>query len=158
MLYRLILVFFFFLSLFTLPAFSVQEGCYSNMNLLIAKGFVNKIEETEWVIWNPKRSNAEIAHHRESPSGTWGFARLKEGTHSLHTHIQEEWYFIKQGTGTIQVGERTFKVSAGDRIHIPGNVKHAISKDPTDEEDLIFEYFFPNVKNYNKTVKYEWLD
>lgn len=146
------------LSLCLTTELHAQKNCDSQMHLLMSKSALRDIKESDWVVWNPKNSDAEIAHHREESSGTWGYARLKTGTHSLHRHAQEEWYFIRQGVGQIQVGERIFSVKAGDEVFIPSNVKHAIKQDANSQETLIFEYFFPNVTNYEENVYYHWLE
>lgn len=56
------------------------------------------------------------------------FARitLKPGdTNNLHTHSKaEQVYFILQGEGTVQVGEETEEVRAGDVIFLPKGIKH----------------------------------
>jgi len=56
------------------------------------------------------------------------FARitLKPGdTNNLHTHSNaEQVYFIIQGEGTVQVGDESEEVSAGDVIFLPKGVKH----------------------------------
>ena len=115
------------------------------------------IKEDEWIVWNKDHSDAEIARYREDRAGTWGFARIKEGVHSLHSHEADEWYFIREGTGIIRLGNKIFKVKPGDKIFIPGNEKHSLRKHPDSKEDLIFEYFFPKVKDFENTVEYRWL-
>lgn len=116
-----------------------------------------KFKEREWIIWNKRSSDVEIARHREEASGVWGYARLRAGIHPLHSHRQEECYYIMQGSGRIQLGNRVFKIEAGEDIYIPGNVEHSISKHPDSEKDLIFEYFFPGVKDFDESVDYHWL-
>ncbi len=153
---KLLLTCLVFTCLFAPQSFAVHKDCSVNLHAFIGKSATTKIENTEWAIWNKKYSDIENARHREDSSGVWGFARLRDGIHPLHTHTQEEWYFIKKGFGQIQIGDKSYRVGPGESVYIPGDVKHSISKHSESKEDLVFEYFFPNVKNFEETVQYIW--
>ena len=49
-----------------------------------------------------------------------------EGIQHLHSHEQEQCYFIIEGEGEMIVGEETAKVSPGDCIFIPSNEQHGL--------------------------------
>lgn len=47
--------------------------------------------------------------------------------HALHAHAgQDKLYFILEGSGTVQVGEETQLLSAGDAAFAPSSVPHSI--------------------------------
>jgi uncharacterized cupin superfamily protein len=56
----------------------------------------------------------------------------------LHYHsVQEEWSYIVEGEGTAQIGEKKFKVGAGDFIAFPTNgIAHSIVN--TGLRDLVY--------------------
>ena len=44
----------------------------------------------------------------------------------LHSHVQEQCYFIISGTGLIFIDDKSKKVKEGDAIYIPSHAKHGI--------------------------------
>lgn len=47
--------------------------------------------------------------------------------HALHAHAgQDKLYLILEGSGSVQVGDRTEQLSAGDAAFAPSGVAHAI--------------------------------
>jgi len=52
------------------------------------------------------------------------------GTNQPHTHEEvEQVYLVKEGNGTIMVGDERRKVSEGDAIYLPSKVSHAFYND-----------------------------
>lgn len=48
------------------------------------------------------------------------------GMQFLHSHEQEQCYYIISGTGLVIIDDRTKKVKEGDAIFIPSNLTHGI--------------------------------
>jgi mannose-6-phosphate isomerase-like protein (cupin superfamily) len=47
--------------------------------------------------------------------------------HALHAHAgQDKLYFILEGSGTVQIGEESASLSAGDAAFAPSGVTHSI--------------------------------
>ena len=44
----------------------------------------------------------------------------------LHSHEEEEYWFILTGRGTAVVGDQEFEVEAGDLVLTPAGVKHTL--------------------------------
>ncbi len=42
-----------------------------------------------------------------------------------HTNLVEHEQYVLKGFATIEIGDDTFEVSAGDSLYIPGNVPHS---------------------------------
>ena len=104
-------------------SFAGTENCTQLEKLLLRhQKAAHDIKEEEWFVWDPKKSSVEVARFVEREDGTWGFARLSKGELPLHTHKQEEWYFIKQGLGRMQLGDAVYMVEPGEKIYIPGNI------------------------------------
>ena len=62
---------------------------------------------------------------------------IKPGAaHSPHTHEAEEVVAFLSGTGTIKIGNDSYKVGPGDALLIPANVVH--STENHGSEDLLF--------------------
>ncbi len=53
-----------------------------------------------------------------------------------HHHIPEQAYVIVNGNGRIKVGSEIADVQAGDLLHIPSNLEHAVEN--TGPEKLIY--------------------
>lgn len=66
-----------------------------------------------------------------------GLVPKARGTGSrAHSHPNEQFNFVLQGTLQAQIGGKTYLVPKGSVIHIPANVVHSIIATP--EEDVIF--------------------
>src|ERR1700745_1466382 len=48
----------------------------------------------------------------------------KGGKQHIHSHVNEQCYFILEGRGEMTAGEETMEVSAGMSIFIPSNQPH----------------------------------
>jgi quercetin dioxygenase-like cupin family protein len=47
--------------------------------------------------------------------------------HAMHAHEgQDKLYFVLEGTGTVQVGQETERLSAGDAAFAPSGIMHSI--------------------------------
>ena len=57
----------------------------------------------------------------------------------------------------MQLGTKKFKVKEGDEIFIPGNIPHGITPHVDSNGPLEFEYFFPDVDDYDAEVTYDWM-
>ena len=55
-----------------------------------------------------------------------------EGFQHLHSHEQEQCYFIIEGEGEMNVGGETAKVNPGDCIFIPSNEQHGLKNTGSD--------------------------
>ena len=53
------------------------------------------------------------------------FSMEPEGGMPKHTNRIEHEQYVLQGSGTIEIGDETFQVSAGDAVYIPSNVPHS---------------------------------
>ncbi len=66
----------------------------------------------------------------------------------LHSHPEEQWGMLLEGSGTrIQGGER-FTVNKGDFWQTPGNVEHAFEAGP--DGALVLDMFAPPREEYRK--------
>lgn len=55
-------------------------------------------------------------------------SNLLPGGPPLHFHYeQEEWFYVMEGEVLIQVGERRFRIKAGDSVLAPRRVPHAFT-------------------------------
>ncbi len=53
------------------------------------------------------------------------FTMEPHGGMPLHTNIVEHEQYIVKGSATVEIGNETFEVSAGDSVFIPGLVPHS---------------------------------
>jgi mannose-6-phosphate isomerase-like protein (cupin superfamily) len=54
--------------------------------------------------------------------------RTEKGGPPLHYHhIQDEWFFVREGEFLFQIGENMFRLEAGDSIFAPRKVPHAFA-------------------------------
>jgi quercetin dioxygenase-like cupin family protein len=55
-----------------------------------------------------------------------GFADIKAGTenHPPHTHVDEEFLYLAEGTGTWTLGDKQIPAKAGDTLYAEPNVLH----------------------------------
>ena len=53
------------------------------------------------------------------------FSMEPDGGMPKHTNLIEHEQYVLQGSGTINIGDKTFQVSAGDAVYIPANVPHS---------------------------------
>jgi quercetin dioxygenase-like cupin family protein len=66
-----------------------------------------------------------------------GLIRLPRGTGARpHTHPNEQWVYVLQGTIESEVEGVTSRVSAGSLIYIPANAVHSALATP--EQDVVF--------------------
>ena len=74
-------------------------------------------------------------------SMTAGSLRLKPGMspHPPHTHPEEEFMVITEGTGEILVEGKTTKVAPGTMMYCAGGKLHGITN--TGKEPLLFYYY-----------------
>ena len=63
--------------------------------------------------------------------------RMSKGTGSRpHTHPNEQWIYVMQGTLDTEVASVKSRVSKGSLVYIPSNVVH--SAVATSDEDVLF--------------------
>jgi quercetin dioxygenase-like cupin family protein len=62
------------------------------------------------------------------------------GSVPIHTHEQEEVYFIAEGKGTMQVGDEKQEVEGGMAIYLEPNVEHELVNGPDGRMVMIFVY------------------
>jgi quercetin dioxygenase-like cupin family protein len=66
-----------------------------------------------------------------------GLMRMPKGTGSRpHSHPNEQWIYVMQGTLDADVEGRKSRVGAGSLIYIPANAVHAAMA--TTDEDVVF--------------------
>ncbi|MEW6550251.1 MAG: cupin domain-containing protein [Spirochaetota bacterium] len=53
-------------------------------------------------------------------------------------HEDQEGFFVLEGTGKAQVGEREFSLSPGSCFIVPPGLRHAIKKDPACDHIKLF--------------------
>lgn len=58
----------------------------------------------------------------------------------LHSHEQEEVYYIVSGKGEIQLGEEKLSVRDGSAVYIPPNVEHELRNTGAASMEMIFVY------------------
>ena len=63
-----------------------------------------------------------------------------EGTVPLHSHEQEEIYYILKGKGEMTVGEESKEFDAVSAIFIPPNVEHSLKNVGDEELHMLFVY------------------
>lgn len=95
-------------------------------------------------IKHPMNPNSEVFVHRLSDHAGiqrlhMNIARIPAGKESYlpHAHtMQEEWLFIVEGSGMVQIGEDDVSIGAGDYVGFPvdGTVHHLRN---TGAEDLV---------------------
>jgi mannose-6-phosphate isomerase-like protein (cupin superfamily) len=71
--------------------------------------------------------------HYEGPTAATadalvGYADLKPGTenHPPHQHVEEEFLYVQEGSGTWTLGSKTFPAQAGDVLYTEPNVLHGL--------------------------------
>ena len=66
-----------------------------------------------------------------------GLMRMKAGTGAEpHSHPNEQWIYVLEGTFAGEVGGKPFEVKAGSVLYIPANMIH--SGKATKERDVVF--------------------
>ena len=66
-----------------------------------------------------------------------GLMRMKAGTGAEpHSHPNEQWIYILQGTFRAKIGEQDVEAKAGSVIYVPANVVH--SGKATADGDVVF--------------------
>lgn len=66
-----------------------------------------------------------------------GYIRKARGTGSrTHSHPNEQFNFVMQGTLQVEIDGQTFKAPAGTLVYVPANMPHSMVALP--EEDVIF--------------------
>ena len=69
-----------------------------------------------------------------------GILRLRKGeTDTQEPHSVDEVYFVVEGTGHIEIEEKTKPVNPADFIFVPANVHHRFV---VGNKDLVVLYFF----------------
>ncbi len=82
------------------------------------------------------------ADHTPTRGMTMGLLELPPGTElAVHHHAPQEIYFIRSGSGELQLGDVTRNVKPGDVVYIPENTVHGISN--RGATPLEFIWFFP---------------
>lgn len=84
-------------------------------------------------------------------SSMLGYSVFTPGTETKQkVHLgAEELAYIVSGSGQLVVGREVVRYKAGDSLHIPAGVPHAVKNDG--DEDLVMVFFFPT-PNYPETV------
>ena len=66
-----------------------------------------------------------------------GLMRMKAGTGAEpHSHPNEQWIYILQGTFRAKIGDKEIEAKAGSVVYVPSNVVH--SGKATPEADVVF--------------------
>ncbi|MBL6771176.1 MAG: cupin domain-containing protein [Rhizobiales bacterium] len=66
-----------------------------------------------------------------------GYINKAKGTGSRpHSHPNEQFNFILQGTLDVEIDGQKFKAKAGNVVYVPANMEHSMVATP--EEDVIF--------------------
>ena len=66
-----------------------------------------------------------------------GLMRMKAGTGAEpHSHPNEQWIYVLQGTFRARIGEQEIEAKAGSVVYVPSNVVH--SGGATPEGDVVF--------------------
>ncbi|MGI9424003.1 MAG: cupin domain-containing protein [Hyphomicrobiaceae bacterium] len=66
-----------------------------------------------------------------------GYIRKPRGTGSRpHSHPNEQFNYVIQGTLKVEMDGQTFDVPAGSLVYVPANMEHSMVAAP--EEDVIF--------------------
>lgn len=66
-----------------------------------------------------------------------GYIRKARGTGSrIHSHPNEQFNFVMQGTLQVEIDGQTFQAPAGTLVYVPANMPHSMVALP--EEDVIF--------------------
>lgn len=71
-------------------------------------------------------------HYAGPTSGTAdtlvGYADLKAGAenHPPHVHVEEEFLYLQEGSGTWTLGDKTYPATAGDVLYSEPNVLHGL--------------------------------
>ncbi len=66
----------------------------------------------------------------------------------LHTHSEEQWGVLLQGSGTRFQGGEEIEVKEGDFWRTPGNIEHTFQAGP--EGATVFDVFAPPRDEYRK--------
>lgn len=75
----------------------------------------------------------------DTPTDNLSIARVEVESNfqqQSHHHVPEQAYIIISGNGRIKVGSEIADVQAGDLLHIPSNVEHAVES--TGTEKLVY--------------------
>ena len=66
-----------------------------------------------------------------------GYIHKAKGTGSRpHSHPNEQFNFVLQGTLEVEIDGQKFKVPAGSIVYVPANMEHSMVATP--EQDVIF--------------------
>jgi quercetin dioxygenase-like cupin family protein len=66
-----------------------------------------------------------------------GLMRMPAGTGAeAHSHPNEQWIYILQGTFRGRIGDQDFEAKAGSVVYVPSNVVH--SGGATPDADVVF--------------------
>jgi quercetin dioxygenase-like cupin family protein len=73
-----------------------------------------------------------------TPAMLVGYADIRPGheIHPPHTHADEEFLYLAEGSGTWTLGEKTSPATAGDVLYSAPNVRHGITN--TSDKPLRF--------------------
>ena len=63
----------------------------------------------------------------------------KEGAVFHVHHREEEWVFVLEGRGVVEVDDATYEVGAGDFVAFPPGVAHTVRNEATDQNLLLLE-------------------
>jgi len=74
-------------------------------------------------------------------------SRVPPGHHgpSLHVHPVDQFYYILEGTATVQIGLDIFEVGPNTLVHFPAGIPHC-NWNGTSEYELHLEVFAPRLK------------
>jgi quercetin dioxygenase-like cupin family protein len=70
-----------------------------------------------------------------------GYVEIEpNGSVPMHSHEQEEVYFIVQGEGTIQINNETETIQEGSAVYIPSFTKHELINTSNVKMIMMFVY------------------
>lgn len=86
-----------------------------------------------------------LAH---APAGMLVLYRIEPGrVFPLHTHPHAQYGTFLEGGGTFLVGEKSWKVRAGDAYYVPPDVPHELRADPK-IPSVILDVFTPEREDF----------
>ena len=78
------------------------------------------------------------------------FVMDSHGGMPKHTNLVEHEQYVLSGSGIIEIAGKTFEISAGDSVYIPGQVPHSYT---AGKDGLEFICVVPNKEDKVKIVK-----
>ncbi len=95
-----------------------------------APRYIRKEGITSYLLASPRTCGAEQL--------TTSLVEIEPGGEQrVHSHVPEQIYYILEGNGLMNVGDKTVHVERGDCIFIPSGAPHGLKNDGT----MLLRYF-----------------